>query len=78
MRTFKRLFATLTAGFDSFIDQVENHEAVAEAVVADVRRQAARLKVQLSRLDQHIDRLGRQRRQDIHDPLLRVSWRSLP
>lgn len=67
MRTFKRLFATLTAGFDSFIDQVENHEAVAEAVVADVRRQAARLKVQLSRLDQHIDRLGRQRQQALEE-----------
>ena len=61
MQAFKRLFATLTAGFEGFIDQVENHEAVAEAVVADVRRQAARLKVQIARLDAHISRLGEQR-----------------
>ena len=46
MRTFKRLFATLTAGFDGFIDPVENHAAVAEDVVADVRRQAPRSNVQ--------------------------------
>ena len=67
MHTFKRLFATLTAGFDSFIDQVENHEAVAEAVVADVRRQAARLKVQINRLDTHIRRLNEQRQQALDE-----------
>jgi len=67
MRPFKRLFATLTAGFDSFIDQVENHEAVAAAVVADVRRQAARLKVQIARLDTHIGRLDEQRQQALDE-----------
>jgi phage shock protein A len=67
MRPFKRLFATLTTGFDSFIDQVENHEAVAEAVVADVRRQAARLKVQIARLDQHIGTLGQQHQQALDE-----------
>lgn len=67
MRPFKRLFATLTAGFESFIDQVENHEAVAETVVADVRRQAARLKVQIARLDTHVGRLSEQRQQALDE-----------
>ena len=72
MRPFKRLFATLTAGFDGFIDQVENHEAVAEAVVADVRRQAARLKVQIARLDTHIGRLNERRQQALDEA---AQWR---
>ena len=67
MRSIKRLFATVTAGFDGFVDQVENHEAVAEAVIGDIRRKAAGLKVQLARLDQHIGRLGEQRQQALEE-----------
>ncbi len=60
MRSIKRLFATVSAGFDGFVEQVENHEAVAAAVLDDIRGKAARLKVQLGRVDGQIARLAAQ------------------
>ncbi len=53
----KRLFATTTAVFDRFIDQVENHEAVADSLIRDVSASAARIRVELRRLDRDIGQL---------------------
>lgn len=59
----KRLIATLGASFDTFVSKVENHEAVADAVIADVRSAAARLKVQSGRVGAQLARLQTQREQ---------------
>jgi phage shock protein A len=59
----RRLVATLTAGFDNFVNKVENHEAVAESLMADVRSAAARLRIQLARVREQRDRMQAQRRQ---------------
>ena len=56
----KRLFTSINASFDDFVTGVENHEAVAAGVIADVRKAAARLRAQKSQLDAQI---GRQRSQ---------------
>ena len=60
MRTIKRFFASVSAGVDGVVDKLENHEAVAAAVVGEVRAQAARLKVQLGQIDAHVERLRNQ------------------
>lgn len=52
----KNLVTSFTATFDQFAKRVENHEAVAENVLADVRKAAARLRVQAGRIQADIDR----------------------
>ncbi len=46
----KQWVASVTASFDEFVSKIENHEAVAESVIADVRKAAARLRSQRSRM----------------------------
>ena len=53
----KRLAASVSARFDSFIDKMENHEAVAEAAITDVKLSAAEVKAQLSRLTRQLKQL---------------------
>ncbi len=57
----KRFFATAGAVFERFVDQVENHEAVAESLIREVTTCAAQLKVQGKRLDSQISRLTEDR-----------------
>lgn len=52
----KQLVTSFTATFDQFAKKIENHEAVAEHVIADVRAAAARLRVQSGRVQADIDR----------------------
>ncbi len=52
----KRLFTSINASFDDFVTGVENHEAVAAGVIADVRKAAARLRAQKGQLDARISR----------------------
>ncbi|TQV85711.1 hypothetical protein FKG94_02390 [Exilibacterium tricleocarpae] len=54
----KRLIASFGASFESFISKVENHEAVADSVIADVRAAAAKLRVQRGRIQHQLQRLG--------------------
>ena len=49
MSFFRRISATVAANLDRAVSQIENHDAVAEAALADVRDAAARLEVQLAR-----------------------------
>ncbi len=60
---FKRLIASVTAGFDDFVARVENHEAVADCLIDDVRQATARVRVQHAQAVRRIERLERQRRQ---------------
>ncbi len=50
MNSIKRLCITMNAHINSMIDQVENHEAVAEAALADIREALGNAKYQLGRL----------------------------
>ena len=63
----KRLVASVGASFDQFVNKVENHEAVAESVIRDVRAAAAKLKVQMGGIDAQADRLRERRDSLAHD-----------
>lgn len=56
----KRLVTSLSASFDGFVNSVENHEAVAEHAITDVRHAAARLRAQKDQLDSRITRQASQ------------------
>ena len=68
----KRLVASVGASFEQFVNKVENHEAVAEAVIRDVRAAAAKMKVQLGRASAQAERL-RERRDTLTEDAER--WR---
>ncbi len=51
MKSVRRLAASITSSFDQFVTHIENHEAVADAALADIRRAAARQKVQLAKAE---------------------------
>ena len=64
MRPLKNLVVSVNARLGQAVNQLENHEAVAESIITEVERTAARAKVQLgrirsetSRLDEEMDRL---------------------
>ncbi len=57
----KRLIASFGASFENFVSKVENHEAVADCVIADVRAAAAKLRVQINRIQQQLQRMGGER-----------------
>ncbi len=57
----KRLVASLGASFEEFVNLVENHEAVAESAIRDVRDAAAKVKVQINGVTAQADRLGKRR-----------------
>ena len=63
MNPFRRLKATITAQFGDFLDQIENHEAVADALIREVERSAAKARVQLRRVKDDGERLGRRVRE---------------
>lgn len=50
MNTFKRISATLTAQINAMIDQVEDHEAVANVALSDIRDSLTRTKYQVRRI----------------------------
>lgn len=57
----KRIVASVGASFEQFVNKVENHEAVADVAIRDVRASAAKLKVQLGRINAEVDRLRERR-----------------
>lgn len=58
----KRLMASVSAGFEDFVSRVENHEAVADSAIDDLRKAAARVRVQQARTETQLkhleDRIG--------------------
>ncbi|MFK7915260.1 MAG: PspA/IM30 family protein [Pseudomonadales bacterium] len=52
----KQLVTSVTASFDQFVSKVENHEAVANHVMQDVQAAAARLRVQIRRIEADVER----------------------
>ena len=57
----KRMVASVGASFEQFVNKVENHEAVAEAVIRDVRASAAKLRVQMGGVMAQTERLRTRR-----------------
>jgi phage shock protein A len=57
MSLFKRLTASFTARVDHLVGQIENHDAVIGAAIADARHAAARAQVRLARLQAETQRL---------------------
>lgn len=56
----RRLIASMSAGFEDFVTKVENHEAVAECMIDEVREATAQVRVQRARVQAHIDRFEKQ------------------
>jgi len=50
MSIFKRLSATLVSSIDQVVGEIENHDAVVQASLQDMRRQIAEAKVRLSQV----------------------------
>jgi len=59
MKVIKRLSATLNASIDSFVNRIEDHEAVVEKSLREIRQAAARTRVQLSRVNRDAEALQR-------------------
>ncbi len=57
MNRVKRWTTAVTAQIDEWVAKVENHEALASSVICEVRRAAARAKVQLARVKKDGERL---------------------
>ena len=57
----KRLVASVGASFEQFVNKVENHEAVAESVIRDVRAAAAKMKVQMAGVNARAESLRERR-----------------
>lgn len=59
MGFFKRITATVAANVDSAVASMENHDAVVEASLADMRRASAKAKARLNRVTNDGGRLRR-------------------
>ena len=53
----RRLMASISAGFEDFVTRVENHEAVAECAIDDLRKATAQVRVQQGRTAAQVKRL---------------------
>ena len=60
MNQLKRWVSSLSVRVERVLAQVENHEAIADAAIQDVRKAAARAKVQLGRVERDGERLEQQ------------------
>lgn len=58
MNVFQRVTATVTRSIDKVVDQLENQDAVAEATLRQVRKNAAEAKVRLAALARDRDELA--------------------
>lgn len=61
MKLFQRIKFSITSGVETLLNQVENHDAVAEAVIAESREALARAEVRAEGLRRDIKELDRQR-----------------
>ncbi len=63
MSIFKRLSATLVSSIDQVVGEIENHDAVVQASLNDMRKKVAEAKVRLG----HVRREGAQLKQQIQE-----------
>lgn len=57
MNPLRRIAATLNLSIESFLDQVENHEAVAACAIREIKRAAGKARIQYHRVKQDLDRV---------------------
>src|SRR3954462_10166110 len=72
MRPLKRLAISMNAQFSDVINQLENHEAVADCVLKEVEQAAAKAKVQHARVRNDQRRLEGEAERTAHEIAL---WR---
>ncbi len=53
----RRIAATVSAGFEDALSRIENHEAVAETALQDLRKSVAQIAVQRRRAEAEVERL---------------------
>lgn len=58
MRIFKRLNATIQSNFNTFLDQIENHEALVTEAMHEVKAASAQASARLARLQQDEEKLA--------------------
>jgi phage shock protein A len=56
----KRLVASISASFDDLVSKIENHEAIAEVTLQDIRSAAAKIRSQLNITRQRLEYLHNQ------------------
>ena len=61
MSILKRLSATVAARVDQVVGEIENHDAVAQATIKDMRRKVAEAKVRLVQLRRDAERIEKQK-----------------
>ncbi len=61
MSIFKRLSATVAARVDQVVGEIENHDAVAQATIKDMRMKVAEAKVRLVQLRREAERIEKQK-----------------
>jgi len=60
MSIFKRLSATLVSRIDQVVGEIENHDAVVQATLTDMRKKVAEAKVRLQQVQREKSRLEQQ------------------
>ncbi len=63
MSLIKRLSTTLFSRIDQVVGEIENHDALIKAAIAEQRKKIAAAKIQLSRIDSHEKRMRDQAEQ---------------
>ncbi|MFL0804775.1 MAG: PspA/IM30 family protein [Agarilytica sp.] len=66
----KRLVASVGASFEQFVSKMENHQAVASCVIDDMRNSAAKVRIEVNRVDQRIKTFEAQKSKLINDKAL--------
>lgn len=57
----KRIAASVGATFDQFVNKMENHEAVANCVIEEIRHSAAKVRTEVNRVDHRYKALAGER-----------------
>jgi phage shock protein A len=76
MKMFRRISATINAQINTLIDEIENHEAVADLALADIREALLRAKYQIHRVQSEQRSLG-EKLKDLRSAEKRWSERAL-
>jgi len=67
MKLFRRVSATIMGSLDNAVMRVENHDAVVEAGIKEIRKAAANSRVRLARVQKDGERLRQQREEHLRN-----------
>ena len=57
MNLFKRVFTQISAGYDSLMVDIENHEALAESVIKEGKKAGVQARIRLKNMEEDLTRL---------------------